>query len=212
MKLPILSYTEPIGNLILKNGKPQMYRFSGGYYSYTSAGVLSDLVILGEMQNEKQKVKTTAKEINVKDCCLVLNKSVGVFVIGEPITIHLALPHEYYHCTDNGPSMPDYDFYFFPKFGMSVYMNDQTPAIIDSIMCRKYCYWHGRNLIGMLYREFLQITHFTPIDSVGEINYVYSREHKYRQRLYEFETEGLMVWTWRNRIVSITVSRETEEP
>lgn len=159
------------------------------------------------MHNVKPKVKTIAKETNVKTYCLKLNRSVGVFVLGEEITTHLSLPHEYYHCTDDGSEMTNYDFYFFPESGMDVYVDEQNPTIIDTIMCRKYCYWQGKNLIGMPYTEFLQFTNFIPIESDGEINYVYSLEHKYKQRCYIFETEGLQVWTWRKRIVSVTVSR-----
>lgn len=159
------------------------------------------------MHKEKPQVKTIAKESNVKKFWLEPNKSVGDFVIGEAITTHLSLPHEYFHCTDNGPGMPNYDYYYFHKSRMSVYMDEQNPTIIDAIMCEKYCYWHGKNLIGMLYTEFLQFTNFTPNESEGEINYVYSLEHKYKQRCYVFEPEGLQVWTWRKRIVSITVSR-----
>lgn len=34
--------TDYVGGLILKNGKPQMYRFSGGYYDFKDDGSLSD--------------------------------------------------------------------------------------------------------------------------------------------------------------------------
>ena len=80
------------------------------------------------MHNVKPKVKTIVKETNVKTYCLKLNRSVGVFVLGEEITTHLSLPHEYYHCTDDGSEMTNYDFYFFPESGMDVYVTYETFA------------------------------------------------------------------------------------
>lgn len=165
------------------------------------------------MQNEKQKVKTIVKGINDNLYDLVINRSCGPFVIGEDIRNYLQIPHDYVHSSLEKFKLPDYDFYDFYDLGMCVYMDENNPYRIHHIICDEVCLWDGKNIIGMLISDFIKIYDLHPILENGEPIYVLDRNHHNTQRVFEFmENVGLMVWTWRNRIVSITVSRETEEP
>ena len=61
LSVPIIDSTDYKGNLILKDGKPQMCRFSGGYYDFKDDGSLNDshYYIADYMGNNRMVVNGT---------------------------------------------------------------------------------------------------------------------------------------------------------
>ena len=158
------------------------------------------------MQNKNEKARITATPTKDKKYILVPNTKCGLFQIGEDIRKYLHLKHECYHC-DGYCGLPDYVFYDFSQFGMCVYTKGENHVIVNYITCQKKCIWEGKNIIGMLIKDFLKTYNLHPIPPEGEQSFVYDRLHRYTQRVYDFEEDvGLQVWTWRKRIITVIVS------
>ena len=164
------------------------------------------------MQKEKLKEKIIVKETNDSVGELVINKSCAPFVIGDSICHYTHLPHEVVHCSMEKYGLPDYDFYDFYTLGMCVYTKSENPEIVDYISCHERCVWNGINVIGMLIKDFIRKFSLHPILDEGEETYVLNREGHNTQRIFEFkENVGLMVWTWRKRIVTVCVRNDLDE-
>ena len=163
------------------------------------------------MQKEKPKVKTIVKETNDSFGELVINKSCAPFVIGDAISHYTHLPHDIIHCSMEKYGLPDYDFYDFYTFDMCVYTEEDNPEIIRCVFCDEKCVWQGSNIIGMLIKDFIRKFSLHPILEEGEETYVLNRDGHNTQRIFEFkENVGLMIWTWRKRIVTVCVSNDLD--
>ena len=129
---------------------------------------------------------------------LIPNKSYGTFIIGEDI-------NEYLHLNHIKSDLEYHDNYEFLNFDVWV-KNDK----IDTICCETECYWQGRNLIGMLYEDFLILAKQLP--DKEEMLYVpVSPDRGPNQKVYDFDDLGLQIWVWRNKIKTVLISRYEED-
>ena len=131
---------------------------------------------------------------------LIPNKSYGIFVIGEYIEKYLHLDHVI--------SELEFDEdYEFSNFKINVWVKKKK---IETIRCDAECYLQGRNLIGMLYEDFLALVKDEP--SKEDICYVpVYRNRGQNQKVYDFDDLGLQVWVWRNKIRTILISNYEED-
>ena len=135
----------------------------------------------------------------MQNSMLMPNKSVGKYIIGEKIHAYLPLKHFHEHCVE---SDFEYDRYEFPDDDIIVYVEDE---IIQSISCKKTCFWQGANLIRMNFEFFLK--HYKVMyDSKDEI-FMRVAERCQTQKVYDFDKLGLQIWVWRNLIRTVIVSK-----
>lgn len=131
---------------------------------------------------------------------LQFNRSYGNFMIGDPISKYLSLPHvvEYYSEDPN-----EYNSYNFYESKVILWVNDKGK--IETIRCEIECYWCSKNLIGLPFDDFLILAGRQPDEE--ESYYVYIAENKVqKQKVYTFDSWSLQVWVWRKRIVTILIS------
>jgi len=126
---------------------------------------------------------------------LIPNLSVGDIKFGDDIKNYFDLEFDYY------PKGEDYieDLYVFRKPPVSVYVDERK--LVTSINCFKECYWKETNLIGLPIKNFIKLIGASP-DSSEKIFLIVNKIGQ-TQTVYEFESFGLQVWTYRNKIVSI---------
>ena len=131
---------------------------------------------------------------------LIPNKSYGIFVIGEDIEKYLHLDHVI--------SELEFDYsYEFTDLKIDAWVENNK---IQTICCDAECYFQEKNLIGMLYDDFLVLVKQEP--SNKDICYVpVSRDRGQNQNVYVFDDLGLQVWVWRNKIRTILISKYEEE-
>lgn len=131
---------------------------------------------------------------------LVPNKSYAGFVLGEDIHKYLGNNRIYdFYPTDRDTNNERYDFYH-PK--ITVWTENDR---IVTISCEETCYWQGKNLIGMCYKDFLAMVKIQADDE----DIIYVPQSPYRgqnQKVYSFDTLGLMVWVWRDKIRTVLIS------
>jgi len=156
------------------------------------------------MQQEKRKGKPIGGDnIITKKFKLIPNKSYGIFAIGNDIEEYLSYPHKEYG--KEGKSL--YDSYTFFEEYIDVWTDENK---IDTIKCTVECFWKGENLIGMTFDKFLELAGQQPDDE--DVLYVpISRDRGQNQKVYDFDSLGLQVWTWRNKIKTVLISKYEEE-
>ena len=88
---------------------------------------------------------------------LVPNKSYAGFVLGEDIHKYLGSNRIYdIQIIDGTIKVKNYVFYD-PEISI-----DTICSKIQNIDCEKTCYWQGKNLIGMCYKDFLEMVKILP--------------------------------------------------
>ena len=93
----------------------------------------------------------------------------------------------------------DFDSYNLEDFLISLWVDNE---VVHTIACDDTCFWQEKELIGMLYDDFLKVFDITPDDidkqwSPGP----YKNDRNYD--VYTFDDLGLMLWVWRKRIRQI---------
>ena len=118
---------------------------------------------------------------------LIPKKSYENFILGDDITNYLHLP---YHMKSSDDPIV-YDVYYFDNLNFDI--------------------WQGKNLIGMLYDDFLALINYQQPDK-EEILYVpVDRDRGQNQTVYTFDHLGLMVWVWRKKIRTVLISNYEDE-
>lgn len=134
---------------------------------------------------------------------LVPNKSYAGFILGEDIHKYLGNNCIYdIQVINNSTEVKNYIFYN-PEISI-----DTIYSKIQNIDCEKTCYWQGKNLIGMYYKDFLEMAKISP----DEKDTIYLPIHQNRgqnHKVYTFYDLGLMIWVWRNKIRSVTIFNRT---
>jgi hypothetical protein len=141
----------------------------------------------------------------MEDLKLILNKSYGIFVLGDDIKNYLFLPHTLEHRNEKSFS---YDSYSFYEGSITIWVGDDNK--IETIRCDTDCYWQERNLIGMLYEDFCGLV--SQQADKEDIFYIpISSNRGQNQKAYIFYSLGLQVWVWRKKIVTILISNYDED-
>lgn len=157
------------------------------------------------MQNKKRKAKNTAETVNAKKNYLYINHSYGSFLLGDNIEKYIRIKHrtvktdknDYYkHC------------YYFYDYSIEAWC---ISSFIDVICCDKECWYKGMNLIGMTFDAFLQLLNSEP--SQSQVIYVHKgyKKNGENQIVYDFDKEGLQVWVWLGKIVTILITKYDPE-
>lgn len=133
---------------------------------------------------------------------LTLNKSVGTFKIGDCIEDYLDFPHEISHLYED--NIISDDVYEFPDIGIEVIV-PVGQKIITTIRCKKYCFWNGENIIGMLFKTFKEKYNLPDVHAEKFIIPGALSLKKYDFTEGESSNIDLVVWTYRNRIMKVDV-------
>ena len=135
---------------------------------------------------------------------LIPKKSYENFILGDDITNYLHLP---YHMKSSDDPIV-YDVYYFDNLNFDIWVENDKIVVIN---CEIECYWQGKNLIGMLYDDFLALINYQQTDN-EEILYVpVDRDRGQNQTVYTFDHLGLMVWVWRKKIRTVLISNYEDE-
>lgn len=134
---------------------------------------------------------------------LIPNVSVGNFRIGVSINRYLKRHHKKTHYVEK---YFEFDSYYFPDENLIVHVEND---LIDDILCEKFCYWKGKNLIRMNFSKFLK-DFGVEYDNKDEI-YLQVDNRFQTQKVYDFHDLGLQIWVWRNLIRTVIVGRYEEE-
>ena len=86
---------------------------------------------------------------------LIPKKSYENFILGDDITNYLHLP---YHMKSSDDPIV-YDVYYFDNLNFDIWVENDKIVVIN---CEIECYWQGKNLIGMLYDDFLALINYPP--------------------------------------------------
>ena len=158
------------------------------------------------MHKKKQKEKFIG-ENEIQKYSLVLNMSLGVFVLGKNIEEYLHISH-LSKCHDYETfSTVTYEFY---DGTVVVWIRDEDEKRIWTIKCISKCFWERENLIGMSFDKFLVLAGQQPEHE--DLLYVpVSPDRGQNQKVYTFYDLGLQVWVWRNKIRTILISNYDEE-
>lgn len=167
------------------------------------------------MRTKNPKAKNTAEA--TKDSPkerlpeIVLKQGCGEFVLGKDIRTLLHLPHTRESLRDGG-SGEKYEYTF--DNGIEVWCEKK---IITALYFNPYfnpktqCWYKGYNLIGMSYKDFLSIIGSQA--DAEDVIYIKKANKKNgeNQRVYDFDKEGLQVWVWRGKIVSIILGDDDKD-
>jgi hypothetical protein len=141
----------------------------------------------------------------MEDFKLILNQSLGAFVIGDDIRKYLHFSHTKEHREEKTFSYDSYGFY-----NDSVIIWTTEDNEIETIRCDTNCYWRGQNLIGMLYKDFLILSGQYP--NTESTEYIPINPNRgQNQKVYTFDDLGLMIWAWRDKIRTVLISRYDQE-
>lgn len=131
------------------------------------------------------------------------------FYLGENIANYKVWKYEFHPklISSTGVSL-DYDSYLLQDFFISLWVDDDE--VVHTIACEDTCCWQEKELIGMLYDDFVELFATIPDDidkqwSAGP----YKNGRNYD--VYTFDSLGLMLWVWRKRIRQILISIPMED-
>lgn len=125
------------------------------------------------------------------------------FYLGESIANYKVWKYEFHPQLMSSTGIPlDFDSYNLEDFLISLWVDNE---VVHTIACDDTCFWQEKELIGMLYDDFLKVFDITPDDidkqwSPGP----YKNDRNYD--VYTFDDLGLMLWVWRKRIRQILIS------
>jgi hypothetical protein len=153
------------------------------------------------MQQKRQKGKPTGED----KYKLTINKSLGVFIIGNIIDNYLHLSYKFKHEDYDTFSSNTYDFYKGKVSIWTIEDDDNQINVIHTIRCNSECYWKDYNLIGMNYENFIILAEQQP--NGEDIYYVpISSDRGQNQKVYDFDALGLQIWVWRKKIKTILIT------
>lgn len=161
--------------------------------------------------------KNIAEELNGSNTKVILIPGQGVtiqnkdgnclFKLGNDIREYKFYDYEYVSKTieDNG-NCYDADSYNFIDIPITAWTDTETgDKYIDLIKCDVTCIWQGKDLIGMLYEVFINNFNVVPdlIDKQWSPG-PFKKDRNYS--IYTFNSLGISLWVWRNRIRQILIS------
>lgn len=152
------------------------------------------------MRSKKKAEKNILEYKNINS--LVPGKSIGVFVLGSSIKDYDSradCEHVIFDLIEDGG-----DWYNFLGGSISVWLDN---GIIDAISCCNDLYIDGVNIIGMNINKFIK--RFNVEVDTCELDYQYLEPlNRHRQYCWYFkEYPEMSLWTWRNSIINIMISR-----
>ena len=130
---------------------------------------------------------------------LIPNKSLGLFGFNQPLNDSIKYKHEISY-VETDPDTPPYVTVLFPEMEIEVTtLNINGVDIIHDVSTEKACYLNGDNIIGMPISVFKD--QYGNPDKTDII--FLPRDDRQTHHVYDYDSLGLQLWTWRNRIVEI---------
>lgn len=168
------------------------------------------------MDRKEIKVKSTA-EVTKDDKIVTLYPLKGVVVstelghqefnLGEDIDKYKSLKYDFDPklISSSGQAL-DFDSYILSDFPLSLWVDDESGKdIVHIIECEKTCLWQNKELIGMNYNDFINYFNVTP-DSIDSQWTSGPIKNDRNYHIYRFDSLGIELWVWRNRIRQILIS------
>ena len=128
---------------------------------------------------------------------LIPNVSFGIFKFGATIESYCRYEYESDRIPDRIDSRRFFDRFYFPYFNIRLWSYDGNT--IDSVLTDSACILEGKNIIGMPFKLF-QEKYGPPDDS--DIIFL-PQDDRQTHHVYDYDSLGLQLWTWRNRIVEV---------
>ena len=135
----------------------------------------------------------------MRDIEIIPNTSVGHIKIGDSVNRYLNDKYVYFKKDINDEYMEDYYEFLDPP--LIVFVNKSNR--ITTINCKVRCVWKDKNLIGLSLGEFIELSGKEP-DSNEEIYVLLAYNKGQKQSVYSFEELGMQIWTWKNKIVTVS--------
>lgn len=136
---------------------------------------------------------------------LIPNTSLGEFILGKNIKDYSHIPHNIIRHEDESYS---YNSYKFEENGVTLWTDENDN--ISTIRCTKQCFWKQNNLIKMTINDFLIKYEAIP-DEIETLYVPINEDRGQNQTVYSFNNQGLMIWTWRNRIKTVLISNNKDD-
>jgi hypothetical protein len=131
---------------------------------------------------------------------LIPNYSLGEFVFDTKI--HKYLKDKKFEIISNEDPLIG-NMYGFSNPKITAFIDDRD--IIESIKCSYKCYVYGTNILN-LNIDFVvkEIIKKEPDSMDSFLTYYQGKEVK--ERVYDFDTLGIQIWTYRNKVVTVICS------
>jgi hypothetical protein len=135
---------------------------------------------------------------------LIPNVSYNDFVLGSNISNYLNREHtKQTYCESTFIN----DSYHFINEDIDVWC--EIDGIINTIRCSSSCIYRGVELIGLDFSQFISYIKKNPDDE--DVIYISGTGKRgQNQHVYEFDTIGLQIWVWRNKIRTVMISKYEE--
>ena len=162
--------------------------------------------MLKEKQKEKSMAESTRAIDREQDSCLSIAPSIsyGIFQVCANIADYT----DYVVKKTTGDNHYSFDEYDARIDGYHITLCCKKNGVIDNICFDEHCFYQGKDLIGFNVISFMLMINKEP-DSV-DIDWVPTKDENHGQnhRCYCFyfnRSRVIQLWTWRKRIVNLTV-------
>ena len=135
---------------------------------------------------------------------LILNTAYNDFILDSNISNYLYKNHtkRFY----NESTFTNSSYYFYDD-EIDIWCDDD--GNINTIRCASSCLYQGVELIGLPFQELLSAIHILP--SNYEQIYLLVNGRGQNQHVYDFETIGLQIWVWRQKVKTVLIYKVVEE-
>jgi hypothetical protein len=134
-------------------------------------------------------------------------KKEQAFNLGESIEKYKFLPHDYDPKirSSDGETF-GFESYTLFNYPISLWVDDESgKAVIQTVYCDETCLWQEKELIGMLYDDFLNTYKLTPDVTDSQWSSGPTKNDR-NYNIYGFNSIGVNLWVWRKRIRKVLVS------
>ena len=135
---------------------------------------------------------------------LILNTAYNDFILDSNISNYLYKNHTKRVYNESTFTISSYYFY---DDEIDIWCGDD--GSINTIRCASSCLYQGVELIGLPFQELLSAIHILP--SNYEQIYLLVNGRGQNQHVYDFETIGLQIWVWRQKIKTVLIYKVVEE-
>ena len=135
---------------------------------------------------------------------LILNTAFNDSILYSNISHYLYKNHT--KRVDNESTFTNSSYYFYDD-EIDIWCDDD--GNINTIRCASSCLYQGVELIGLPFQELLSAIHILP--SNYEQIYLLVNGRGQNQHVYDFETIGLQIWVWRQKVKTVLIYKVVEE-
>ena len=148
------------------------------------------------MLKRNKQESTIPTESRDSNLVFTVNKSIGDFKFGTPVSDYISA-YEYNYIERTDKYEESRDFYVIPSIGLDLTVDESN--LITDIICNKYCYWEDTNLIGLNIDKLIDLIDIKP-DKIEKMTVCLNQDDVQNQTVYDFDSLGIIVWTYRKKI------------